>query len=81
MSSQRLFGPARLVVATTAAVIFALITLVSAGPAPAGAPPNRLDDNTGDLVKQAAVNTLVTIPPFTALCCPFRRCCRPRSGL
>jgi uncharacterized repeat protein (TIGR01451 family) len=80
MSSQRPFGSARRVVATTALLIFALVTLVSASPAPAGAPPNRLDDNTGDLIRQAAVNTLVTIPPFTLFFLPVPPLLPPPIG-
>ncbi len=64
MSSQRPFGsPVRLAAATTALAILALLALVSATPAPAGTPPNRLDDNRGNFAAQTAVNLLVTATP------------------
>ena len=66
MSSRRPFvWTAQLVAATTALVVVALLTLVSAAPAPAGPPPNRLDDNRGNLGIQTAVNLFVTLPPLT----------------
>jgi uncharacterized repeat protein (TIGR01451 family) len=68
MSSQRTFGsPARRIAVTTALMALALLTLVSAAPAPAGTPPNRLDDNRGNLAAQFAVNTLVTVTPVLNL--------------
>jgi uncharacterized repeat protein (TIGR01451 family) len=64
MSSQRPSGsPARLLATVAALAAMVLLVLVSAAPAPAGTPPNRLDDNRGNLAAQAAVNTLVTITP------------------
>lgn len=70
MSSVRsLVSAGRLVVATGLALSF--LALASAAPAPAGAPPNRLDDNRGDLAIRAAVNTFVTLPPLTPFFIPF----------
>src|SRR5262245_59852554 len=42
-------------------VALALLALVSAAPAPAGTPPNRLDDNRGNPATLLAVNTLVGV--------------------
>src|SRR5438874_13387918 len=81
MRSQRPFGSrARFVIATTALVVFGLVALVSSTPATAGAPPNRLDDNTGNFLAQAAVNTLVTIPPFTLFFLPVPPLLPPPFG-
>ena len=72
MTPQRPFGsPARFLVATAALAIAALLMLVSAGPASAGAPPNRLDDNRGNLAVQTAVNTLLSLPPLDLLFVPI----------
>ena len=72
MTSHRPFGsPARFLVATAALAIAALLMLVSAGPASAGAPPNRLDDNRGNLAVQTAVNTLLSLPPLDLLFVPI----------
>ena len=45
-------------------VAVALLALVSAAPTSAGTPPNRLDDNTGNLAIQAAINAFVSLPPI-----------------
>jgi uncharacterized repeat protein (TIGR01451 family) len=45
-------------------VTLALLALVSAAPAAAGTPPNRLDDNRGNLGIQAAINAFVSLPPI-----------------
>ena len=61
MSSERRSGSlARRLAAIAALASAALVVLVSAAPAPAGTPPNRLDDNRGNPAAQLAVNTLVT---------------------
>ena len=72
MSSQQPSGfSARRVAATTALVALALLTLVSAAPAPAGTAPNRLDDNRGAVSVQIAVNLFVTSPPLGVFFVPF----------
>ena len=73
MRSEKSGSNIRRLAALTAVVAAALLTLVSAAPAPAGTPPNRLDDNRGNLAAQTAVNTLrltaadrPVLPPDTA---------------
>ena len=53
------------------AVIAALLVLVSATPAAAGAPPNRLDDNRGNFLIQTTVNSFVSLPPLLPFFFPF----------
>ena len=66
MGFKRPFGsPTRRIAVTTALLVLAVLTLVSAAPAPAGTPPNRLDDNRGDFVVQTAVNPFVELPPLS----------------
>jgi hypothetical protein len=64
MRSERSGSNVRRLSALTAVVAAALLILLSAAPAPAGTPPNRLDDNRGDFLVQTAVNTFVTLPPL-----------------
>ena len=71
MSSVRPFASAARLVAATVVLVMALLALVSAGPAPAGTPPNRLDDNRGDLAIRTAVNTFVSLPPLLPFFVPF----------
>jgi uncharacterized repeat protein (TIGR01451 family) len=71
MSSARPFAPSARLVAAAAALVMALLLLVSAAPAPAGTPPNRLDDNRGDLAIRAAVNSFVSLPPLLPFFIPY----------
>jgi uncharacterized repeat protein (TIGR01451 family) len=81
MTRQRPFkSPARFIAATTVLVALALLTMVSATPAPAGTPPNRLDDNRGNPATLLAVNTLVTIPPLTPFFIPIPPLLPPPVG-
>ena len=70
-SHRRSRSPKRFAAAATVLVTLALLTMVSAAPAPAGTPPNRLDDNRGDILIQGAVNTFVTLPPLLPFFIPF----------
>jgi uncharacterized repeat protein (TIGR01451 family) len=56
-------------VATLAALV--LLALGSAVPAQAGSPPNRLDDNRGNVAIQAAVNAFVSLPPIDLFFIPI----------
>ncbi len=80
MSSRRPFASAAQLVAATTALAMILLALASAAPAPAGTPPNRLDDNRGNLAALAAVNTLVTLPPFTPFFLPIPPLLPPPVG-
>src|SRR5262245_46699749 len=80
MSSVRPFASTARLVAAAAALVMALLVLVSAGPARAGTPPNRLDDNRGNLAIQAPVNTFVTLPPLTPFFIPFPLLLPPPIG-
>jgi uncharacterized repeat protein (TIGR01451 family) len=71
MSSRRPFASAAQLVTATTALVMAVLALASAAPARAGTPPNRLDDNRGDLAIQTAVNLFVTLPPLTPFFIPF----------
>ena len=64
MRSEKSGSNVRRFAALTAVVAAALLTLVSAAPALAGTPPNRLDDNRGDFLVQTAVNSFVELPPL-----------------
>src|SRR6476646_6214462 len=61
---------ARRLAALAALVAVALLVLVSAVPAPAGKPPNRIDDNRGNLAAQTAVNLFVSLPPIVLFFIP-----------
>jgi uncharacterized repeat protein (TIGR01451 family) len=81
MSSERRSGSlARRLAAIAALASVALVVLVSAAPAPAGTPPNRLDDNRGNPATLLAVNTLVTVPPFTPFFVPIPPLLPPPVG-
>jgi hypothetical protein len=73
-------APARLLATVAAVVLLVVASAASAGPARAGSPPNRLDDNTGNLLARAAVNTLVTLPPFTPFFLPVPPLLPPPIG-
>lgn len=73
-------APVRLLATAAALVVVVLAPAVSAGPARAGTPPNRLDDNTGNLVARLAVNSLVTLPPFTPFFLPVPPLLPPPIG-
>src|SRR5215471_19022121 len=61
----------RRVALVAAIAALALLVLVSAAPAPVGTPPNRLDDNRGNLVIQGAINAFVSLPLLDAFFIPF----------
>src|SRR5580765_4606457 len=65
---------------TATLVALALLALVSAAPAPAGTPPNRLDDNRGNFAAQAAVNAFVSLPPIDLFFGPLPFLFRPPFG-
>jgi uncharacterized repeat protein (TIGR01451 family) len=71
-------SPGRLVVALVVALAIAALT--SSGPASAGPPPNRLDDNTGNLLARTAVNSLVESPVFLPFFLPIPPLLPPPVG-
>ena len=71
---------ARRLGALAALVAVALLALVSASPAPAGTPPNRLDDNRGDFAVQTAVNLFVSLPPIDLFFLPIPFLAPPPIG-
>jgi uncharacterized repeat protein (TIGR01451 family) len=71
MRSEKSGSNVRRLAALTAVVAVALLTLVSAAPAPGGTKPNRLDDNRGNLAAQVAVNSFVSLPPIDLLFLPI----------
>jgi uncharacterized repeat protein (TIGR01451 family) len=80
MSSFRPLAWAARLLAATAGVALALLVVGSATPAPAGTPPNRLDDNRSNVLALTAVNTLVTLPPFTPFFLPVPPLLPPPVG-
>ena len=80
MRSEKSGSNIRRLAALTAVVAAALLTLVSAAPAPAGTPPNRLDDNRGNLAAQTAVNLFVSLPPIDLFFLPIPLLLPPPIG-